>query len=277
MALVHGPVLVPRWSLERHLAERNRGAATIELPGFCGTCARAVDFRTDFEWAWTAPDGLLVPNWRDRLECPGCGLNGRQRCMTELVTAITAAAVARDGRYVVYLMEQVTPLYRWVAERHPWADVIGSEFLGPEVPGGTVRRGMRNEDAEHLSFADASVDLVLSCDVLEHVNDPRRAFAEIARVLRPGGQAVMTFPMEAHLEASVRRAELVDGVVRHVLPPIHHGNPLSSEGALVFTDFGWDVMDEMRAGGLHDPTLNLYWSFEYGYLGLQWYFLASRV
>lgn len=34
-----------------------------------------------------------------------------------------------------------------------------------------------------------SFDLVCSWDVLEHVRDPRRAFAETARLLRPGGLA----------------------------------------------------------------------------------------
>ena len=41
--------------------------------------------------------------------------------------------------------------------------------------------------AERLPFADASFALVTCCDVLEHLDDPDAALAEIARVLAPGG------------------------------------------------------------------------------------------
>ncbi len=32
----------------------------------------------------------------------------------------------------------------------------------------------------------------------------------------------------------------------------------------------------MRGAGLDDPTLNVYWSYEDGYLGIQFYFVAGR-
>jgi 2-polyprenyl-6-hydroxyphenyl methylase/3-demethylubiquinone-9 3-methyltransferase len=40
---------------------------------------------------------------------------------------------------------------------------------------------------EALPFADASFDLVVCCDVLEHVSDLPRVIAETARVIKPGG------------------------------------------------------------------------------------------
>jgi SAM-dependent methyltransferase len=43
-------------------------------------------------------------------------------------------------------------------------------------------------DAESLPFADASFDLVLGHAVLHHLPDLPRAFAEMHRVLRPGGR-----------------------------------------------------------------------------------------
>lgn len=42
-------------------------------------------------------------------------------------------------------------------------------------------------DAEHLPFPDASFDIVYSYGVLHHTPNTARAFAEVHRVLRPGG------------------------------------------------------------------------------------------
>ncbi|MBM4464818.1 MAG: class I SAM-dependent methyltransferase [Chloroflexi bacterium] len=45
-----------------------------------------------------------------------------------------------------------------------------------------------------LPFATASFDLVISSWVIEHLPEPERAFAEIARVLRPGGRFIFLTP-----------------------------------------------------------------------------------
>ncbi len=42
-------------------------------------------------------------------------------------------------------------------------------------------------DTKSLPFANASFDVICMMDVLEHIYDPQRAIAEVARVLRPGG------------------------------------------------------------------------------------------
>jgi len=45
-----------------------------------------------------------------------------------------------------------------------------------------------------LPLRDSSVDCVTALDVLEHVEDDRLAVRELARVLKPGGMAVVTVP-----------------------------------------------------------------------------------
>lgn len=50
---------------------------------------------------------------------------------------------------------------------------------------------LRVADAENLPFADASFDLVYSHGVLHHTPDTERAIAELRRVLKPGGTAMV--------------------------------------------------------------------------------------
>jgi SAM-dependent methyltransferase len=55
---------------------------------------------------------------------------------------------------------------------------------------GVVHHG----DVCDLPFEDASLDLVLATDIIEHVEDDKLALSEIARVRVPGGSAVITVP-----------------------------------------------------------------------------------
>lgn len=54
---------------------------------------------------------------------------------------------------------------------------------------------LRKLDISAIAFPEQSFDYLIAFDVMEHVVDHFRAFAEIARVLRPGGQAFLTVPM----------------------------------------------------------------------------------
>jgi SAM-dependent methyltransferase len=55
---------------------------------------------------------------------------------------------------------------------------------------GMVRQG----DVCAMPFSEASFELVLATDVIEHVDDDSQAIREIVRILRPGGYALITVP-----------------------------------------------------------------------------------
>jgi SAM-dependent methyltransferase len=65
-------------------------------------------------------------------------------------------------------------------------------------------------DARSLPFADGAFEAVLSCGVLEHVEDPDASLEEVRRVLCPGGVFyVFKLPNRfSYLEAIARRAGL---------------------------------------------------------------------
>jgi len=235
-----------------------------ELAGYSSPACKIVNFKVDNRSGGRREENRFIPNIRERLVCPISGLNNRQRLASSLISIELSQ---RRGRCVVYLTEQITDFYKWACQRHTNSDIIGSEYIGNDFAPGQIVDGVRHEDIHRLSFADSSVDLIVSNEVLEHVPSPRRAFQEIARVLRPNGQALMTFPFSFR-EESVVRAELIDGSIVHRLEPVYHGNPLSEEGSLVFTDFGWDVLDMIRVEGFRDASVEIYHSAPAGHLGL---------
>ena len=148
------------------------------------------------------------------------------------------------------------------------SDLVGSARHKMSIFYSMLRMGgVRYEDVTDLSFADASLDLIVSNDVFEHIPVPRAAFAECARVLRSGGTMIATIPFHSGAESSVVRAELTGGGVRHLHPAAYHGNPVSSEGSLVFTDFGWDIIGSLAAVGFADSAVEVYGSAQYGHLG----------
>jgi len=75
-----------------------------------------------------------------------------------------------------------------------------------------------SSDPRRLPFADAAFDAVLSCGVLEHVEDPDASLDEIRRVLAPAGTFyVYKLPNRtSYLEAIARRMGLYyHGAVEH--------------------------------------------------------------
>jgi SAM-dependent methyltransferase len=68
--------------------------------------------------------------------------------------------------------------------KFPCFDFLGFEYVGLDLPGSAADV---LGDAHFLPFLDAAFDVVFSYAVLEHLNNPFVAFAEVRRVLRPGG------------------------------------------------------------------------------------------
>ncbi len=105
-----------------------------------------------------------------------------------------------------------------------------------------------NEDLQHLSFADASFDVVLTSDVMEHVRDCDSAHREIYRVMESGGAYIFTVPFDSNAEEDI---QLVDTSTEHnvyLCKPQIHGDPLT-DGILAYRVFGRRLISKLESLG----------------------------
>lgn len=62
-----------------------------------------------------------------------------------------------------------------------------------------------NMEEDRFPYADASFDVVLFCEIIEHLlSDPLNALKEIRRVLKPSGRLVLTTPNVGRLENVIK-------------------------------------------------------------------------
>ncbi len=78
-----------------------------------------------------------------------------------------------------------------------------------------------------IPLPDASVDVVLSTQVLEHITDHEKAASELCRILKPGGYAVITvprppepFPNPEHMREGYTEEELTSLFAPYGMKPL---------------------------------------------------------
>jgi SAM-dependent methyltransferase len=256
------------WGQRLRAATGNSGI----FPGWCGLCERPSEFAYPAGY-----DGQV--DLREEMRCEYCGLSARVRVVMRLLQSC-----ATDPKSVIYATEQATPAFRWLARRYPAA--IGSEYFDDEARprleahlealfGEPVP--LRFEDATRLGLNDASIDALVSCDVLEHIPDHRAALAEFARVIRPGGHLILTVPFLDADEDSILRARLgPGGAIEHLVEPEYHGDPVSPDGVLAFHSFGWDLLAAVRKAGFWNAHWCLPWDPAQGIFSGSWTLHARR-
>ena len=249
------------WDLETRLAKEHP-AGEFAVEGYCWIDQAPVKFAVDYLYAFDY-GGRQFPNWRERMKCPICDLNGRQRAAIHV--ASEALQLGSSSR--IFVTERLSPVHGALLERHP--RTIGSEYFGADVAPGSCVNGVRHEDVTRLSFRSGSFDAVLSFDVFEHVPDYRAAFAECHRVLSGNGCLLFSVPFREDVEETRQRARHdADGTLVHLAPAQYHGDPVNpGSGVLCYHDFGWDLLSTLRGVGFADAAAIAYRSEPYGYLG----------
>jgi SAM-dependent methyltransferase len=100
------------------------------------------------------------------------------------------ATIADIGCSTGFLLEDVLAAY-------PHANAIGIDLIAAGLRKAHQRLPsvrLVQADARALPIADQSVDVIVSANLLEHIPDDERALRDFARILRPGGRAVIVVP-----------------------------------------------------------------------------------
>jgi SAM-dependent methyltransferase len=126
-----------------------------------------------------------VPDWnRPDAICPGCGAHERHRALW--LHLRDRAGVGEGPLRMLHLAPEHALSQR--LDELPELERVTADLDGAGVDIAA--------DITALPFGDGSFDVAIASHVLEHVQDDRAAMSELARVLAPGGWAVVLVPVD---------------------------------------------------------------------------------
>lgn len=156
--------------------------------------------------------------------CPLCGYQGPFAPYRERIDSRCPSCDSRPHHRLFKLwLERASPIGKTQSLLHFAPEIGLAPFL--RALAGSYRscdldpaRGDLTLDITALDLPDACEDAVVCHQVLEHVDDAR-AIAETFRILRPGGLAVFTTPVEEGWERTWENPAAADRKARQ----LHHG------------------------------------------------------
>ncbi len=163
-----------------------------------------------FKKALITASQIVASRFGPRFECPVCGYVGTFRIVSPLTGvrkyARCPACNAMERHRLQYLVLES------LLQRLPCSSMAMLHFA-PETFfvkyfrqhfGRYETADLNMEGVDHkvdliaLPFMSASVDFVFASHVLEHIQEDKKAIAEIRRILKPSGIAVLPVPLVAH-------------------------------------------------------------------------------
>ncbi|WP_234443619.1 class I SAM-dependent methyltransferase [Streptomyces sp. NRRL B-24484] len=147
---------------------------------------------------------------------------------------------------------------------------LGARVTAVDAEPGMVALAAENvpaADVRHavlpvLPFADASFDAVVANFVINHVEDPAAALAELRRVTRPGGRIAVTVWAAVGNTALGLFAEALDaaGAVRPAFPPLPVDFDRTPEGlAGLLAGAGWRNPEGRHLAWTHRVSPEEFW------------------
>ncbi|CAN7154475.1 methyltransferase domain-containing protein [Trinickia sp. LjRoot230] len=224
-----------RATVAARVAERSKGAQRPAPQPFCVVCEQPVS-----GWLPHPEAGKLDRTFMQQVEsvgstlehhlCPSCGCNDRERHLW-LYLAFSRTLEDAPKKRILHIAPEagIEPRIRRL---EPLEYVAGE--LSPRAP------HHRTINVEKMPFPDGYFDVIICNHVLEHVEHPDQALAELSRCLAPNGHLIAQTPYSP--------------VLRHTF---ELNKPVTAPFATRYFGqsdhvrlFGADIADRFRAAGL---------------------------
>jgi SAM-dependent methyltransferase len=134
---------------------------------------------------------------RKNMLCPRCYSTDRDRLVYLFLKEKTGIF---DGEYLKVLHIAPEGGLKHLLEKSENIDYQTGDKFESGYDGYYYDRDVIQMDVTDLPFMENVFDLVICNHVLEHIHDDRKAMAEILRVLKPGGKAILQVPLSLTLE-----------------------------------------------------------------------------
>ena len=206
---------------------------------------------------------------RETLQCRKCLASMRQRSLAlalldqwyrrtsvrhESIAALAASGLGGIRLFDTDNFSAISKLLR----SDP--NYIRSSYLPDMSWGLEIEPNYYNINLERIDFPDASFDIVLTSDVMEHVRNCDGAHAEIQRVLAPGGAYIFNVPYDENSDIDIQLIDTSSIEDVYLCEPQYHGDPLTG-GILAYRVFGRNLITKLSKLGfqvnfnrINDPT-----------------------
>lgn len=228
--------LVGAWLRDRHQFSEGR------LPRLCPICGhRGVMIGVGHPLRWDA-------------RCANCGSRERHRLLWLWATGGGFNRLA--GKRILHF-----------APEKALRKVLG-ENDGYETADLYQRGVDHHVDVTRLPMPGGTYDIVIANHVLEHIDDDRLAIREMFRVLRAGGTALLTVPVNPSRAVTYENPAITDPIARHA-----HFNARDHRRY-----YGLDFADRLMDAGFLVETFRLTpaQEVEFGLLPMEWLYVATR-
>lgn len=153
----------------------------------CGNSVRG--FRSHGGGAEVLDRRLVVGGMqRHKDRCPVC--HGADRTRLMMTYLETETLVGKEPQKILHVAPDFG-LYLWLQRQNK------VDYIGTDLDASRYRHieGIQASDLTATPFEANTFDIIICSHVLEHVPDDTAAFAQLFRILKPGGHALLLVPL----------------------------------------------------------------------------------
>lgn len=142
----------------------------------------------------------VIAGYGENILCPACLSTARER----LLIGLLKDKIKISGKKILHFSPEKN-IYNLIKQNN----VVVAADIEPLLYK-IIDAKIKGEDATSLSFADNTFDAVIGNHIMEHIPNDAKAMAEIYRVLKPGGRAILQVPYSVKIASTTETPEIND-------------------------------------------------------------------